>query len=371
MERTKEPPIAVLGSGNVGQAIAGHLASQGHRVRLYSRWNAELQPIRQLDGIVLEGELRGRGRPDVLTTDIREAVDGAPLVLIAAPAFAHRFFSSALTECVTNDQTVVFQPGVLGSSLEFLTLLAAKARPAVPTAETETSVYTCRLAEPGRVFVSTMKASVDVAAVPASDTGRVVALLQRYFGTHYAAGSDVLTTGLSNTNPVYHCPPSLLNFSGIERGVVQPFHELVTPSIARVMDVVDKERLALGDALGVKLRSWWSFLAKTYGATDGDLVERIQTASRRRPFPAPKSPQDRYLTEDIPFGLVPWSSIAHEIGVSTPAIDALVGVANVLYGRDLRHDGRTAASLGLTGLSAEQVRHRFISGRPSDVADGR
>ncbi len=360
-ENAKELTIAILGSGNVGQAMAGHLASQGYHVHLYSRWEAELRPIRQMGGIYLQGELSGQGRPHVLTTDMQEAIDGTTLVMVTAPAFAHRFFSTELAERVTNDHTVVFHPGVLGSSLEFLSLLAAKGRPKILTAETETSAYTCRLVEPGRVFVSAMKPSVDVAAVPASDTGRVVELLKRYFGGRYTPGSDVLTTGLNNTNPVYHCPPSLLNFSGIEQGVAQPFHALVTTSIARVIDAVDRERLALGDALGVKLESWWNFLARTYDATDGDLVERVRKASLRRPFPAPRSPKDRYLTEDIPFGLVPWSSIAHEIAVPTPVMDALIEVANALYGRDLRNDGRTVESLGLRGLSAEQIRDKVIS----------
>jgi opine dehydrogenase len=172
----------------------------------------------------------------------------------------------------------------------------------------------------------------------------------------------VLTTGLTNTNPVYHCPASLLNFSGIERGIVQPFHELVTASIARVMDVVDKERLALGGALGVRLDSWWSFLARTYAADHGDPVERVHTAARKRPFPAPTSPTHRYLTEDIPFGLVPWASIAREIGVPTPATDALIDIANTLYGQDMRQDGRTVESLGLKGLTAPQIRQRFVAG---------
>lgn len=358
-----QPSVAVLGAGNVGQAIAGHLASQGCRVRLYSRWDADLEPLRQREAIVLEGALDARGRPNLLTTDMREAVSGSALILIAAPAFAHRFLSGELAGCVTEDQVVVFQPGVLGSALEFLTLLkASRGRLRVLTAESETSVYTCRLTEPGRVFISVMKPSVGVAAVPASGTARVVELLGRYFGPHYSAGTDVLATGLSNTNPVYHCPPSLLNFAGIERGTVQPFHELVTPGIARVMDVVDKERLALGDALGVTLGSWWSFLARTYGASDGDFVQRVQKASLRRPFPAPTSPAHRYLTEDIPFGFVPWASIGHEIAVPTPAIDALIELTNVLYGRDVRQDGRTADSLGLKGLSAVQIRERFVSG---------
>ena len=356
-------PIAILGSGNVGQAIAGHLASQGYRVHLYSRWEAELEPIRQAGGIHLQGEITGQGRLAVITTDMREAVDGAALVIVAAPAFAHRFLSRELAECVTTDHTIIFQPAVLGSSLEFLTLLAAKGKSKVLTAEAETSAYTCRLVEPGRVFIGAMKPSVDVAAIPASETQRAVDLLNRYFDGRYTAGSNALAIGLGNSNPVYHCPPSLLNFAAIDQGVDQPFHELVTPSIARVIDAVDQERIALGHALGVEVASFRDFMARVYSATADGLVERIHQAYGRQAFRAPKSPNDRYLTEDIPFGLVPWSSIAHQVAVGTPVIDALITVANGLFGRDLRQEGRTAESLGLNGLSGTQIRDLFIAGQ--------
>lgn len=355
-------PIAILGSGNVGQAMAGHLASQGHRVHLYSRWETELEPIRRAGGIQLEGEISGQGRPELVTTDMREAVEGAALVMVTAPAFAHRFFSSELADCATTDQTIVFQPAVFGSSLEFLTLLAATGRPVVLTAETETSAYTCRLVEPGRVFIGAMKPSVPIAAIPASETPRAVDLLDRYFAGRYTAGSNVLAIGLGNSNPVYHCPPSLLNFSAIDQGVDQPFHELVTPSIARVIDAVDQERSALGIALGVELESFRDFMARVYGAKADGLVERIHQAYGRQAFRAPTSANHRYLTEDIPFGLVPWSSIAHQMTVATPVIDALITIANGLFGRDLRQEGRTAESLGLGGLSRDQIRDRLIAG---------
>jgi opine dehydrogenase len=356
-----ESPIAVLGAGNVGHAMAGHLASQGHRVHLYSRWEAELEPIRRLGGIQLEGEVTAQGRPAVLTTAIDHAIDGAVLIMVTAPAFAHRFLSTELSKCVATGQIVVFQPAVFGSSLEFMTILAESGRPRILTAETETSLYTCRLKEPGRVFIGAIKRSVDAAALPASATSQVLALLNRYFDGHYTAASNVLATGLANSNPVYHCPPSLLNFSAIDKGEDQPFHELVTPSVARVIDAVDAERLELGRTLGVELRSFRDFLNKAYGVRDGDLVELIHKAYGRQAFRAPNSPAHRYLTEDIPFGLVPWASTASQVAVRMPVIDALIDIANTLYGRDLRREGRSVDSLGLKGLSADQIRDKVTS----------
>ena len=350
--------VAVLGSGNVGHAMAGHLALQGHRVQLYSKFESELEPIRRQRGIRMEGEVEGNALPILLTTDLGEAISGAELLMVTAPAFAHRDISEQVAAAATPGQVVVFQPATFGSALELLRVLETAGKQPLLAAETETSLYTCRLIEPGRVFVGVIKRSVDFAAAPAAETARAGALLQRYWPGRYTAGSSVLSAGLNNLNPVYHCPPSLLNFSSVEKGVDQAFHELVTPSVARVIQAVDDERLALGAALGVRVRSFREFLKKSYGATGGDLVEVIHQAYGPPAFRAPRSPQDRYLTEDIPFGLVPWESVSRELGLPAPITGLLIEVANALYGRDLRADGRTALSLGLTGLSAGQIRAR-------------
>ena len=43
--------IAILGAGNVGQAIAGHMTLLGHDVRLYSRWERDFEAINSTGGI--------------------------------------------------------------------------------------------------------------------------------------------------------------------------------------------------------------------------------------------------------------------------------------------------------------------------------
>lgn len=70
--------IAIAGAGNVGQAIAGHMAVLGNDVRLFSRWDEDFDAIRANGGIELTGEVTGRGMPDLLTTDLAEAVRGVP-----------------------------------------------------------------------------------------------------------------------------------------------------------------------------------------------------------------------------------------------------------------------------------------------------
>jgi opine dehydrogenase len=64
----------------------------------------------------------------------------------------------------------------------------------------------------------------------------------------------------------------------------------------------------------------------------------------------------RYLTEDIGYGLVWLSDLGRRVGVATPVIDAVIQVGSTVLARDFRAEGmRTMASLGLAGLSVEEL----------------
>ncbi len=62
--------------------------------------------------------LQGTAHIDAVTSDIAEAVDGAEIILVAVPAFAHKDYAELLASHVREDQVVALLPGTLGS-LEF------------------------------------------------------------------------------------------------------------------------------------------------------------------------------------------------------------------------------------------------------------
>ena len=63
--------------------------------------------------------------------------------------------------------------------------------------------------------------------------------------------------------------------------------------------------------------------------------------------------QSRFLTEDVPFGLVLIASIADEVAIETPVIDALIALTSVVLGSDLRSEGRHLARFGLSGAGRD------------------
>lgn len=59
----------------------------------------------------------------------------------------------------------------------------------------------------------------------------------------------------------------------------------------------------------------------------------------------------RFLTEDVPFGIVPYHHLARLAGVETPVIDALILLASVISGVDWLSRGLTLEKMGLDGVT--------------------
>lgn len=347
--------IAVLGAGNVGQAFAGSLAQKGYDVRLYNRWEPELEAVRAAGQIELWGAIQGTGRLGLVTTSIAEAIDGVDLILVAVVANGHAFIAEALAPHIQPHQVVVYEAASLGTALVCAETFRRAGKRAL-VAESASALYACRVTGPARVNVRAVKDTLGVSALPASETPRVLALLDEPFDGRYIPAENVLAVGLNKSAPLYHCVPSLLNLGAIEQGQQMPYFDFSTPAIGRVMEAMDAERQALGRALGLDVMSFARFLASAYGVPGSDLVRGIKEAyNRGRPTLTPSSRDSRYITEDVPFGLVPWSSLGQQLGVPTPTIDAFIEIACTVCQRDFRAEGPSVERLGLGTMTPAQM----------------
>ena len=106
------------------------------------------------------------------------------------------------------------------------------------------------------------------------------------------------------------------------------------------------------------LADWFD---RVYGVREATLVETCQrlTYNSDGPYQAtgtPKSLDHKFITEDVPTGLIPMSALGKAAGVRTPAIDALIEIVRNMTGKDFATEGRTLDRLGLTGMDAPQIR---------------
>lgn len=354
--------VAILGSGNGGTAAAFEWAAAGHEVAL---WDFE-RFGENIAAIAASGHIEGRVKFEGLAPvryaghDLARALEGAELVLIVGPAYAHEAMGEALRGHLSTEAAYCMLPSGCNGAVVLKQALGLDLRDdTYLIGETSTLPYGCRLVEPGVVRVTTrVLDGLYVAAVPSSRTPELLAKLQVVWPQAEAA-ANVLQTTLQNGNPVLHPAIMLLNASRIENtgGDFLFYTEGVTPASARLMAAIDNERIALGRALGVRIvpdpelgvrQGYLSEATWLKGYNEGIGFAKSQ---------APATLDFRYLTEDVPYGLVFLSELAKQFDVPTPAVDAVIALASIVLDVDFRAQGRRLpADLGFGDLTPDQVR---------------
>ncbi len=350
--------VAILGSGNGGQSTAARLGYAGHSVRLYDRFSDVVGPLSSLGRVRASGAIEETGPIEMATTDMGRAISGADLILVSVPGFAHRYIATELAAVLDGGETVVLHPGGFGGALEVGRTWSDIGVPSsVRLAETNTLAYACRVVEPGTVHVGGVKKVFSVAALGASKTPEVLELLAHAFPDVEAAGS-VLETSFDNMNPVAHPVVAVLNAGSMDGGLFDFYADGLTPSVVRAMEALDAERMEAGLALGVPVRSHQAWLQRSYGIVGSDAmeVERKLASNIMRGISVPDGMRGRYVTEDVPLGLVPMTRMARLVGVRTPVIDAVITLAGAATGRDYRSEGRSLEDMGIDGMTPEEIR---------------
>jgi opine dehydrogenase len=351
----------VAGAGNGGISMAGHLGLMGFEVRLYNRTDERLNAVRWYGGVELEGVVEGFGPVAMATSSIGEAVRGADVVMIVTPSTAHRPLAEAMAPHLADGQLVVLNPGRTGGALEFSAVARRLAPEVLPVVvEAQTFIYASRATSRHKGHIFSIKNGVPASALPSHMTPDALGVLNVAFPA-FTAGSNVLATSLENIGAVFHPALTLLSAGWIEStgGDFEYYLQGISPAVARVLERVDAERLAVAGALGIRTVSAREWLYLAYDSRGDDLCSAIKDTSGYAGIKAPATIDHRYVWEDVPMSLVPMSSIGAMLGVPTPTIDMVIDLARIMSGRDFRASGRTVATLGIEGMSVEQI-HRLV-----------
>ena len=348
--------IAVIGAGNGGQALAGHLSSMGFKVRLYDRELSKVEFLNTDKRIRLKGALQLEGHIEFASCNIQEVIAGTDIIMIATTATAHRPIAAQMAPLLSDGQIIILNPGRTCGALEFRnTLDEAGLSARVYVAEAQTLVYACRLIEDGVVNIIGVKDKVLISAYPASDTPHVLSVLKPIFPCFYAA-RNVLQTSFENVGAMFHPTVVLFNEAAIERGETFFFYRDMTDGLAGIIEEADRERLAVAAAYGVSPISAFDWVSYAYNGVEGrNLCERMQNNPAYYEILAPKTIDCRQITEDIPTGIIPLAELGRAAGVPTPLFDSLISICSILHKKDYRKEGRTLKRLGLEGLSAEEI----------------
>jgi opine dehydrogenase len=351
---------AVIGAGHGGKAMAADLAVKGFQVNLYNRTPDHITEIALRREIELECEdgTVHDCRLDIVTSDIAEALDEADVIMVVLPASAHRDIARLCATRLRSGQIVVLNPGRTGGALEFRRILNQMGCAGdVIVAETATFIFASRSTGPAQARIFRRKNAVPLAALPATHTNQVLELVHDAL-PQFIPAVNVLHTSLDNMGAIFHPALTLLNAGWIERtmGDFEFYVDGVTYSTARVLEVLDRERVTVASALGVRARPALNWLKDAYSAEGETLYEAMQANPGYQGIKAPRTLRHRYLFEDVPFSLVPLASLGAQFGVETWATEAMIRLACVVHGTNYFARGRNTEDMGLKGLRVSEVR---------------
>lgn len=363
--------VAILGAGNGGCAAAVDLTLRGFDVCLWSRSPETTEPLRKRGGIEYEGVL-GEGYVPIgtITNDAARAMQDADAVLIMAPAQAHEGIVALIAPHLNRKQLFLAAPGQTLTLIPNLLRQHGHEHPAICVASS--LPYICRKIEPDRVKISRVSAKLRVAAFPGKRTGELAERVRPLFPAVFPVPT-VLDTLFPYTNAVHHPPAFLCNVARIEStgGDYRHYYEGITPSVGKVIDGLDDERLAIAVAYDCKVEKLAEhFFQMGYtdekGRAGGTAYDVFHNSEPNRWIKAPSSIDHRFFNEDIPFGLVPFSELARLAGVAAPVTDAVIALASITTGKAYRDAGLNLAKMGIEGMKAREVRRLVEEGYGSN-----
>jgi opine dehydrogenase len=364
----KVETVAIIGAGIGGIYLAAQLGVAGFKLRLHDIDDARLADIRAFGGLDVEGEQGGFAAIERVTGDLRSAIDGAEVVIVVTGGNAQPTVARSLAPLLRDGQIVLLIQGNTGGSLLVRRALdEAGCRADVAVAEMDNYPYSCRRLAPTRIRPIVAKRWLQIATFPGNRIAVVHPRLAPLFPQAVAA-PNALCTGLTNANAMLHVANCVANAARIEAGETYKFYaEGVTPAVARLYQVINRERVAVAAALGASVPSLEDWFERVYSVREASLVQtcRRLTYNSDGPYQAtgtPNSLDHKFITEDVPTGLIPMSALGAAAGVPTPVIDALVEVVRTMTGRDFTDEARTLARLGVDMMSADEIRRVMDEG---------
>ena len=355
---TSRERVAVLGAGPVGRATAAYLAHHGHQVGIWSPSGASVAALRRGPSsekveIHYCGALSGETAVDVLEagSDVRHY----DVLVIALPGTAYGAVLPAILPHIERRHFVV-----VSGALSLLPLWIHEragngaARPLV--ASWGTTLATARRTSMADVEIATIRSRFDVAAIPAPATDIALERCRNLFGDRFDRATSILATALSNVNPIAHAAEALPNLTRMERGETWYLFECMTPAAARIAEALDQERLAIAQALGLRVRSLATHYHLSYHVPLGSIAEMAAAIHARDHAPrGPTGAEHRYVLEDFPYGLVFYEALAQIAGVDAPVMSAAITLGCAAYARNFRRENALIEALDLTRLTASEL----------------
>ena len=195
----------------------------------------------------------------------------------------------------------------------------------------------CRKVGGYKVFITGSKDSIEFGVFPSKRTDIALDQIQPLFELKIWRVQDIFEAALANLNMVLHPGNLVYNAGWVEatKGDFLFYRVALTEAIENMIQAIDKERREISKAFGYKDENCVQVWCRWY--TDHKAKTLREFIANRGPLnaaiKAPNKLQNRYITEDFNYVLVPiMKYLAKVAGVQTPVSHATITAAEVLSG---------------------------------------
>lgn len=359
--------VTIIGGGNGAFAAASDLTIRGSQVTLYElpQFASGLEEVIRKGGIDLEclpsnGLQGGFAKLYKITTDIGEAIAQSDIIMIIVPTYSVDTIARLCAPHLRDGQIVALCPANFGGSLYFHEVLKECGNTnKIWIAEFACMMYATRKTSPSSVWIRGYKHDLGVAIFPNRGSEPVFQRLNSLY-PYTVRYHNMIETGLSNMNTTMHTSIMLMNSASIDNGGEGRlfYRECVTPALDNILSKLNEERMNLTQIPGVELPTLPEILQHwyTYQGAEGEKVsELLHSLPIFAKSPLPTTLDYRYITEDVPFGLIPIAEFMEQYGFEHTVHTSLVNVLCAICGRDFYREARTLEQLGIRGMSLERL----------------
>lgn len=385
--------ITICGGGNAAHAMIPIIRNNfSGKLNLFlpygdeaAQFNKLIEEKRFITATI--GEKKLYGRPDEASKLAKDVCKEADLILMPLPAFAHELTLLQIAPFLKKEAIIGAIPARSGFEYSTLKILKDNKKEKVKIFGMQTLPWACRIKEyASKVDILGKKRSVGMAAFPHKITSELASFLTRLLDLKIEPLPNMLTLSLANVGQIIH--PGIMYglFKGKEelkyrKEKIPLFYQGVTKEISETLKVMSDEVLVLTKEIKnidksinlnhvLGLKDWLIYSYKDSIADKSTLQSCFVTNSAYKGLRAPMKKnnndyflpdfQARYLTEDVPYGLVVTKAIAQLAKVDMPVIDEVILTVSkwigkeyikrgYLEGRDIK-DTRIPQNYGIDNL---------------------
>lgn len=365
--------ITICGGGNGAHALWALLASKEDlNLNLYLPLEEEFQSFRKAKEkgvpfeIVYEKDTHRVSMDRLAVTKNPKVVGSADMVIMVIPAFAHRNVLEKIVSYLKSGTIVAALPSRSGFEFQAANILKEKDKSGVIIAGFQTLPWACRIRKYAQsVEILGQKDRVYLTALPGNYSDFFTNNLSQLLGLNLTSYNNMLELTLGNQGQIIHPGIMYGAFSDkleelYRKKDIPLFYQSVDREAAEILEAISREiintRESIEDNFDIKLdgvvpiEQW---MLGSYSKDIGDKSTLYKMFQTNRAYKGLKVPvkqsgdglykvdvNSRYLTEDVPYGLIVSKAIAELAGVNTPTIDEVITTVSNWLGKQYLIDGK-------------------------------